>query len=201
MKENRHLSIILVVHDDAELLRQNMPQFLSVVKEADAEIIVVDDMSTDETPNVLSEFRKESELLYTTFLPHSLVPNPSRLRLALAVGAKAAKGNRIVLADIRRPPISLEWLTGLDDGEAAAVFTNRKGDEVKHVVATEVEDLVPMILKAERRGGHVHNSRWNKMRRGAYEAVSVRRERVFDVVKLFDQTVDGLHRMSLSLKI
>jgi len=129
------------------------------------------------------------------------VPNPSRLRLALAVGVKAAKGDRIILADIHRPPISLEWLTGLDDGEAAAVFTNRKGDQVKHVVATDVDDLLPMVLKTERRGGHGHDGQWNKLRRGVYEAIAVRRDRVFDVIKLFDHTVDGLQRLSLSFKI
>ncbi len=201
MKENRHLSIVIVVHDEAELLRKNLPQFLSIAQEADAEVIVVDDMSTDSTPDVLTQFRQENELLYTTFLPHSLVPNPSRLRLAMSVGVKAAKGDRIVLADIHRPPLSLEWLTGLDDGEAAVVFTNRKGDEVRHVVATDVDDLLPMVLKTERRGGHAHDSQWNKLRHNAYEAISVRREKAFDVIKLFDQTIDGLQRLSLSLKL
>jgi len=201
MKEIKHLSIILVVHDQAELLEQNLPQFLSVAQEADAEVIVVDDMSSDNTPEILKQFSMENELLYHTFLPHSLVPNPSRLRLALSVGVKAAKGKRIVLADIHRPPISLEWLTGLDDGEAAAVFTNRKGDSVIHVVATDINDLLPMVLKTERRGGNGHNSKWNKLRRGVYEAFAVKREHVFDVIKRFDQPVAGIQRLTLSLKI
>ncbi len=201
MTEDRNISIVLVVHDQATLLLQNLPQFLSIAQEAHAEVIVVDDMSSDDTPDILKQFRDEHQELYTTFLPHSVVMNPSRLRLALAVGVKAAKGQCIVLADIRRPPISLEWLTGLDDGEAAVVFTSRKGNEVTHVVASEVEDLVPMILKTERKGSHVHEAQWNKKQRGAYDAVSVRRNRVFDVIKLFDQTVDGWQLLSLSLKI
>ncbi len=201
MMEDKHTSLVLVVHDHADLLRQNLPQFLSIAQEAHAEVIVVDDMSTDETPDILKQFRAEHELLYTTFLPHSVVQNPSRLRLALSVGAKAAKGQRIVLADIHRPPISLEWLTGLDDGEAAVVFTSRKGDKVTHVVATDVEDLIPMILKAERRGGHGHEGQWNKRRRGVYDAVAVRREKVYDVIRCFDHTVNSWKRLSLSLKM
>ncbi len=199
--EDRHISIILVVHDQAELLRQNLPKFLRFAEEANAEVIVVDDMSSDETPDILKQFRDKHERLYNTFLPHSVIMNPSRLRLALMIGVKASKGQRIVLADIHRPPISLEWLTGMDNGEAAVVFTNRKGDKVTHVVATNVEDLLPMVLKAERRGGHGHQGQWNKMRRGAYDAIAVRREKVFDIVKLFDQTVDGWQLLTLSLKI
>ncbi len=201
MKETRHLSIVIVVHNEAELLQQNLPQFLSIAQEANAEVVIVDDMSSDETPDILKQFCQQNEHLYTTFLPHSLVPNPSRMRLAMSIGVKAAKGDRIILADLQRPPISLGWLTGLDCGEAAAVFTNRKGNKVTHIAVDDVDELMPMILKTERRGGHLHESQWNKLRRGAYEAISVKREHAIDVVRLFDQNVDGIQLLTLSLKI
>lgn len=199
--DNIRISIVIAAHDQAELIEQNLPQFLSIAEQAEAEVIVVDDMSTDITPDVLKKFRNENPRLYTTFLPKSVVVNPSRLRLALAVGVKAAKGQRIVFADISRPPVSVEWLTGLDEGEAAVVFTKNKKKQVTHVVATELEELQHMVLKAERKGSRVHESTWNKQRRGAYDAISVSREKAFDVVRMFDQTVDGWKLFALSLKI
>lgn len=199
--ENIRISIVLVVHDQAQVLEQNLPQFLGVAEEADAQVIVVDDMSTDDTPDVLQRMRAENDRLYTTFLPKSVIINPSRMRLALSVGAKAAKGDYIVLADIKRPPVSSEWLTGLSDGEVAAVFSRRKGNSVFHIVATDIEDLRSMILKAERKSGKGHRGRWMKKRRGLYDAISVRRERVFDVIKYFDQPIRGQQLAGLRLRV
>lgn len=196
-----HMSVILVVHDQAELLRQNLPQFLEIAEAAEAEIIVVDDMSNDETSDVLQVMRNDNERLYTTFLPQSVVINPSRLRLAMAVGVKAAKGGRIVFADIRRPPISAEWLTGLDEGNAALVYTNRQREAVTHVIATALDDLKTKVLKAERRGSHLHDAKWRKIHRGAYDALCVRREEAFDAIQWFDQKIGGMKLLALRLDI
>ena len=109
-----------MVHDKAEALEHNLPQFLTVAGASHAEVIVVDDSSTDTTPDVLKLLKEENPHLYTTFLPKS-VPNNSRLRLALNIGVKAALADRVVFADIHRPPLSNEWLTGLENGEVTAV--------------------------------------------------------------------------------
>ena len=194
------ISLIIVVHDQAEVLSQNLPQFLSIAKETEAEVIVVDDMSTDTTSDVLKQLRGEYDNLYTTFLPQSVIINPSRMRLALTVGVKAARGEYIAIADINRPPISASWLADLANGEATAVFCNRKRTEVKHLIATDVADLKSMVLKAERKGGRGRRGRWQKFRRGLYEAVSVRREHAFDLVKLFDQKVGRWELFGLRLK-
>lgn len=199
--EQLKLSVVIVVHDQSELLEQHLPLFLSTAEEAGAEVIVVDDMSTDDTPDVLKRLRQEHPALYTTFLPVSVVINPSRLRLAFSVGIKAAKGERVVLADISRPPVSAEWLTGLADGEACAVFSSRKGSSVTHVAVTDLDDLRPLVVKAERKSGCGHRGRWLKRWRGLYDAVSVRRDRAFDAIKLFDQPVNGWKLMTLRLKV
>lgn len=199
--ENIGISVVIVVHDQAQVLEQNLPLFLRVAEEVHAQVIVVDDMSTDDTPDVLQRLKAEHATLYTTFLPKSVIINPSRLRLALSVGAKAAKGDYVVLADINRPPVSAEWLTGLADGEAAAVFTRRKSNDAYHVVATDIDDLRAMIMKAERKSGRGHKGRWMKKRRGLYDAVSVRRKSVFDVIKFFDQPICGLQLAGLRLHV
>ena len=63
------LSVIISVHDQAEALEQNLPLFLSSQGEVNYEVIVVDDSSSDETPDVLKRFKNEFPRLYTTFLP------------------------------------------------------------------------------------------------------------------------------------
>lgn len=190
MENNNTFSIILAVHNAADKLEQNLPAFLETASEVGAQVIVVDDMSNDETPDVLTRMKAEhSDVLYTTFLPESVIVNPSRLRLALSVGAKAAKTPYIIMASIERPPRNVGWLYGMADSEAALVYSLRKGNQVVHVTTTDVEELRPTILKAERKKGRGHRGRFLKMRRGLYDAVCVHRDHVFDVINMFDRPV------------
>ena len=110
------LSVIISVHDQAEALEQNLPLFLSSQGEVNYEVIVVDDSSSDETPDVLKRFKIEYPRLYTTFLPHSEFPSPSRRRLALTIGAKAAHSEWIAIVDINRPPVNESWADFLYNG-------------------------------------------------------------------------------------
>ena len=139
--------------------------------------------------------------MLSTFLPESVIVNPRRKRRALSVGAKAAHYDYIVLADIHRPPINTEWLAGLADGEASLVYTNRKKDRVTHVVATDLDDLRPTIRKAERHSFRDYYGTWFRKQRGLYDAVCVRREHVFDAIRLIDQRIRGLRLLGLRLRV
>jgi len=187
------------VHNQETLLEQNLPQFIEAAQGADAEVIVVDDMSDDGTPDILKQMRAEyPDVLYTTFLPHSVVVNPSRKRLSLTIGIKASKTSRIVLADIQRPPSSVEWLQGLTEGAAALVFG---GDKIVHVLATDLSDFHSIISKAERQSGKGHRGKWLKRRRGLYDALSVNRGNVYDAIQLFDRPISGLNLLGLRMKV
>ena len=59
MENNKTFSIILVVHNAADKLEQNLPAFLETATEAGAQVIVVDDMSSDDTPDVLTRMKNE----------------------------------------------------------------------------------------------------------------------------------------------
>lgn len=191
MTDKKKISVVIVVHDQETMLEQNLPKFLTVAGEVNAEVIVVDDMSSDDTPNILKRMRSEYKHLYTTFLPVSFILNPSRQRLALNVGVKAANGDYVVIADISRPPLSTAWLVGLADGEAALVYSSRKGDHITHVVVDSLEALEPLVLKAERKSGRGHKGRWLKRHRGLYDAFSVRRENAPRAIMLIDQPFRG----------
>lgn len=183
-------SIVLTVHNEAEKLEQNLPAFLETASEAGAQVIVVDDMSNDDTPDILTRMKGEHpDVLYTTFLPESVVVNPSRLRLAYSVGAKAAKTPYIILASIDRPPRNVGWLYGMADNEAAFVYSLKKGSQVVHITTNDIEDFRPAILKAERKKGNGHRGRFLKMRRGLYDAVCVHHDHVYDVINMFDRPI------------
>lgn len=202
MENSNTFSIILPVHNEAETLEANLPAFLDTAAEAGARVIVVDDMSSDDTPDVLTRMKAEHpDILYTTFLPQSVVINPSRLRLAMSVGAKAARTPYVVLASIDRPPQNVGWLYGLADNEAALVYALKKGTQVVHVSKDDIEELRPTIVKAERQSGRGHRGRVLKMRRGLYDAVSVRRDHVFDVINMFDRPVSFGKLWSLRLQV
>lgn len=195
------VSIVMTVHDQAEALEQNLPAFLTLPYEGQYEVIVVDNMSTDDTPDVLKRLKAEYPKLYSTFLPNSVVVNPSRQRLALSVGAKAAHHDHIILADIRRTPINVDWVAGLTEGEAALVYSNRKRDRVTHVVATDLDDLKSIIRKAERHSFRDYWGTWLRKQRGLFDAVGVRKEHVFDAIRLYDQRIRGLRLLGLRLRV
>lgn len=197
------LSVIMAVHDQAEALEQNLPLFLTRQGEVDYEVIVVDDASTDDTPDVLKRLKTEYPQLYTTFLPASAVPNPSRLRIGLTIGAKASRGQWLMLADITRPPLTEAWADDLFNrfapkSEVVLTYHNQAGTVQSF---DTLDEATPLISKAERRSGRGHRGRFCLFRRGIYGAVMVRRECIHEAISLFDRPFRGGQLLSLRLKV
>ena len=186
------LSIVIIVHNQAEAIEQNLSLFLSLDYDAPYEVIVVNDASTDETPDVLKRLKSEHERLYTTFMPVS-VPNPSRRQLTLSIGIKAAHHPYVMLADINRPPTSSSWLQNLPTAGAEAILTynirKRKGNDTIHWAMSQLDEAYPYVVKAERRSGTGHRGHWLKMWRGHYDALTVRRDKAFNLIRHFDQNI------------
>lgn len=199
------LSIVMVVHDEGTVLAQNLPVFLTQSCDTLYEVIVVDDASTDDTPDILKSLKEHHPHLHTTFLPQS-VPNPSRMQLALYVGVKATHSDCIVIADIHRPPTSSAWIDGLaqemsnDNTELAMVYSDRKRTEdVTFQSFEQLEDAQILLLKAERRTGKGHQGSRLKRKRGIYDAIAVCKTRIFDAIRLYDHSVKGGKLLKLRL--
>lgn len=197
----------MVVHDEDTILEQNLPVFLSQPSETCYEVIVVDDASSDQTPDVLKNLKERHPYLHTTFFPKSVL-NPSRTQLALYIGIKAAHSDCIVIADIKRPPTSPAWIDGLarelsnGSTEVAMVYSDRKHTEQVYLQSFgQLEDAEAFLLKAERRSGKGHQGSRLKRKRGIYDAIAICRTRIFDAVRLYDHTVKGSKLLGLRMSV
>ena len=116
MKTNvRSFSIIMTVYDQARELEENLPAFLQQeYGPGEYQVIVVDESSTDRTPDVLKLFKSEYPHLYSTFLP-----KPNRLiirrKLAFHLGVKASKNEWIIFTKINRKPMATDILKAIAD--------------------------------------------------------------------------------------
>ncbi|MBQ7514153.1 MAG: glycosyltransferase [Prevotella sp.] len=201
------LSVVMTVHDDAEMLEQNLPLFLTQDLESDCEVIVVDDASTDETPDVLKRMKDLYPQLYTTFLPYCTA-NPFPKRLALTIGAKAAHNDWVLLADIKRPPLNEHIFQALmnkvdeqQEGVLALYSRKKNKGETRYQWWQEIDEAAPLLTKTERHLDRGHKGSKMKLSRGIYDAVAVRRKEIHDALKYFDQKVSAARLMALRWKV
>ena len=93
----------MTVYNQARDLEEQLPAFLKQEYEPGYEVIVVDESSTDDTPDVLKLLKNEYKHLYSTFLP-----KPSaqifRKKLALNIGIKASHNEYIIMTKAKNPP-------------------------------------------------------------------------------------------------
>ncbi len=207
-KTDTKLSMVMVVHDQEEALEQNLPIFLSQTSKTPYEVIVVDDMSSDRTPDILKEMKEKYPHLHTTFFPPSVL-NPSRLQLALSIGVKAAHSDWIVFSDINRPPTTEDWIDALAEElatnyppEAMLVYSNRKHPEIiSYQAFAQLEDAFPILHKAERKSDKGHKGKWMKAKRGLYDAAVVHRSRIYDAIRQYDLNIKGGRLLGLRMMV
>ncbi len=195
-------SVVLTVHDEAQVLQTNLPIFLS----QDVEVVVVDDASTDDTPDVLMRFKADYPNLYTTFLPKS-PPNPWRRRLALTIGAKAAHGDWVILANIHHAPVSDNWLNELatavsehDDGVVTA-YNEKKAQTLSCQWWEDLDTVVPLLRKTERQSGGGHVGSKFRHFRSIYDFLAVPRQHIHETLHYFDENINKGKLMELRFQI
>ena len=102
------LSVVICARNESENLRRNLPAILKQ-DYPDFEVIVINDGSTDESEDLLSELEEEYPNLYHSFTPDS-ARYISRKKLALPLGIKASKYDWLVFTEADCTPVSDKWL-------------------------------------------------------------------------------------------
>ena len=102
------LSVVICARNESENLRRNLPAILKQ-DYPDFEVIVINDGSTDESEDLLSELEEEYPNRYHSFTPDS-ARYISRKKLALTLGIKASKYDWLVFTEADCTPVSDKWL-------------------------------------------------------------------------------------------
>lgn len=125
------VSIIICVKNEAPYLEENLPGFLDQ-NYPNFEVIVVDDGSEDETETLLLRFRKQYSHLRKTKIPLDEKFHHNK-KLALSIGVKAAKNEKLVFTNIQSKASSKNWLQEFMNSWERGVhlgyvnFENQKG--------------------------------------------------------------------------
>lgn len=105
------ISVVICAKNEAENLKNFLPKILTQ-DYPNFEVIVVNDCSTDNTTEILSELKNKHKKLYYTNIEYN--PNfPHGKKLALTVGIKAAKNEYIVFTDADCYPTSNQWISSI----------------------------------------------------------------------------------------
>ena len=196
-------SVIMTVFDNGNDLEQHLPAFLTQTYEPGYEVIVVDESSTDNTDDVLKLLKQQYPHLYTTFLPKPDIHIISK-RLALTIGVKAAKNERIIFSNINAFPQDETWLQTIADnlGNASGIMLGcyQKG-ELKMRLFDDLESVSDYIIKNERQRADGHKGTHLKNLRGKYDFIVVRTAEAHELLKRFDQSVGFGRLLGLRLSI
>ena len=102
------VSIIICAKDEADNLRNFLPAILNQ-DYPDFEVVVINDGSTDETTDILKEFRENYPNLRTTFVPVS-ANIISTKKLGITLGVKAATHEWLLFTDADCVPNDKHWI-------------------------------------------------------------------------------------------
>lgn len=107
-KSKKSISVVICAKNEEENLKRYLPLVLEQ-EYSEFEVIVVNDCSTDNTENLLSEMSvKYKHLRYTTIPDNEKFKHGKKL--AVTIGLKAATYEHILLTDADCYPVSNQWL-------------------------------------------------------------------------------------------
>jgi len=186
----KKLSVILIVKDQSDALRDTLPQLLAQQCEGDFEVIIVDEQSTDETAELLKAMKEEHDNLYTTFVPQYHFQRDPR-RLAFTIGIKAAKGEWVVCSDISSLPPSETWLSELAESCTPSTtvllgYVKKNGDVLLKAY-DDISQARQVVSKAEHHRKQEKGS-WMHFMHHEYNFFAVRREQGHDILRFFETT-------------
>lgn len=204
MSNKQHpFSVVMTVFDQACELEERLPAFLTQEYEPGYEVIVVDESSTDETPDVLKLLKEKYKQLYTTFLPK---PNAQtfRRKLAFNIGIKAAKYEYVIMTKLSIAPTDTDVFKALAEvldirAELTLGYVSKK--RIRLQPFDTIEQAEGHITRMERRISKVCERKYGNYTWGRYDFIIVRKERTLDLLRLFEQKISTMKLIGIRIGI
>ena len=193
----------MTVYDQDYELKENLPVFLTQQYEPGYEVIVVDESSNDETPDVLKLLKNDYKNLYTTFLPTPQYFVKRKMQ-ALNIGVKAAKNDWVIFTNANHQPVGDDILQAINDTfDASADLTlgycYKKG--IKLQAFADYEQAKDHITRIERKLQKVRNRKRKKYVFGRYDFIIVRKDVAPDILKFYELRPSWFKRQAMRWRI
>ena len=204
MSTGQHpFSVIITVYDQAHDLEEQLPAFLKQEYEPGYEVIVVDESSTDETPDVLKLLKNEYKHLYSTFLPKPSAQT-FRRKLALNIGIKASHHEYIIIAKANNAPADTDVFKAIGEvldqkAELTLGYVTKK--HIRLQPFDTVAEAAGHIRRLERKLKKVRERQYGNYMWGRYDFIIVRKDCTLELLKLFEQKISGFHLFGIRLGI
>lgn len=188
-------SLVIAVHDQLPEIQEQLPRLLAQAYDG-FEVIVIDESSTDGTPDFLNEMKAADSRLRTSFVPQYHFRKDLR-RLAFTIGVKAAKNKWIIFADIDKIPASETWLTEMaesivGDTQLVIGYIKKNGD-ISLKTYEDISLANNVITKTEKRrtsqaGAHAAFHTPHISLHADYDFIIVRADKAHETLRLFEST-------------
>ena len=204
MNTKQHpFSVIMTIYNQAHDLEEGLPAFLKQEYEPGYEVIVVDESSTDETPDVLKLLKNEYKHLYSTFLPKPSAQT-FRRKLALNIGIKASHHVYIIMANVNNPPADTDVFKAIAEvldqkAELTLGYVTKK--HIRLQPFDTVAEAEGHIRRLERKLKKVRERKYGNYIWGRYDFIIVRKECAIELLKLFEQKISPTKLFGIRLGI
>ena len=193
----------MTIYNQAHDLEEGLPAFLKQEYEPGYEVIVVDESSTDETPDVLKLLKNEYKHLYSTFLPKPSAQT-FRRKLALNIGIKASHHEYIIMANVNNPPADTDVFKAIAEvldqkAELTLGYVTKK--HIRLQPFDTVAEAEGHIRRLERKLKKVRERKYGNYIWGRYDFIIVRKDCTIELLKLFEQKISPTKLFGIRLGI
>ena len=193
----------MTIYNQAHDLEEGLPAFLKQEYEPGYEVIVVDESSTDETPDVLKLLKNEYKHLYSTFLPKPSAQT-FRRKLALNIGIKASHHEYIIMANVNNPPADTDVFKAIAEvldqkAELTLGYVTKK--HIRLQPFDTVAEAEGHIRRLERKLKKVRERKYGNYIWGRYDFIIVRKDSTIELLKLFEQKISPTKLFGIRLGI